>query len=311
MFLLVISFAALMGSAFAVDITACGTLSAPGTYTLTKDIKVAGSTNCLTVTAADVTIDCNGHKVTGINKPYFSGIYSTKDRTEVKNCVIGNFVYGIRYQGVKNGSVQNTQINVTYSSSSATGAGNTGGNYAAMKNCTITSKGAATGTIGFSIDDSTISSQSGVACSSPTRLVNSKASGGSIGVRLGAMTGPYIANSSITGGSWGVYMHSTAGALLENNSITTAYAIAGSNMAAVKIFLGKPGIVLKGNKLVSSSGKADLVNIQTSQPRPFTGTISPIPRACTSARSPHPSCPALHTSICPQAGRMRAIYTIM
>ncbi|MCX6771859.1 MAG: right-handed parallel beta-helix repeat-containing protein [Candidatus Micrarchaeota archaeon] len=277
----------------AIDVSSCGTLGAPGTYVLVKDVTAALNRNCFNVTSPDVTIDCGGHLVTGNGTAFVAGVYSNKDRTAVANCRIKSFLYGINFHGVRNGSVENTSINVSYSYTGAAGAWNTGGSYAAMRNCTITAKGASTyGTIGFSIENSTITSD-GTACSSPTRLVNSKASGSSIGVSLGAMSAPYIANSNISG-QWGIYSQSTNGALIENNSITTTYTIAGKYYAAVKIALGKPGIVLRMNRLVSSSGKADLVNIETSQPpllywNNFTNTSGLYIRAVTPPIPLHPA----------------------
>ena len=259
--LLVISFAALMGSAFAINVNACGTLSAPGTYTLTKNINTSASTNCLNVTAADVTIDCKGFRITGANKPFYSGIYSTKDRTKVQNCTVAGFLIGINFQNVKGGAVEDSQINVSYGSTGAVGAQNVGGDYAAMKRTTISAKGQYTaGATGFAIENSKITSD-GYACQSPGRLVNSSAIGGLAGVTLGATNNSYIANSVITGGQQGLYMSGTRNALVENNVITSGYPVQSTGVAALVASFLNGGNVIRNNTLKASTGRPDLVYV--------------------------------------------------
>ena len=55
------------GAVLAVPITACGTLSVPrGVYQLTADITATSGGDCITIAAPFVSLDLNGHNITGI-----------------------------------------------------------------------------------------------------------------------------------------------------------------------------------------------------------------------------------------------------
>ena len=77
----------------------CAALSTPNLiYNLTDNIQVNGST-CLTVSAANVTIDCKGYSITGNNTPGTYGITTTQRNTTIKNCIVNNFDTGIYFSG--------------------------------------------------------------------------------------------------------------------------------------------------------------------------------------------------------------------
>jgi len=61
--------------------------------TLTSDLICSDSG--IRINADDVTLDCAGHKITGAGTGSGTGIYSTKDRGTIKNCVIQDFQYEI------------------------------------------------------------------------------------------------------------------------------------------------------------------------------------------------------------------------
>ena|GEM_PF-2277229 len=111
--LLVISFAALCGSAFAVDASACGTLAAPGLYTLTQNVQA--NETCFNITAPGVALDCNGHSLAGSNAAGAYGVYSNQINTTVKNCVISKFQHGVYFNGASNGMIKNVTANSTQS----------------------------------------------------------------------------------------------------------------------------------------------------------------------------------------------------
>jgi hypothetical protein len=91
----------------------CGTLSAPNTLlTLSSNLSISGST-CFTIAADNVTLDCDGHNITGNNSTSTYGVYSTKYNTTVKNCYIYNFDGGIYYNGATYGHIDNVFVNVT------------------------------------------------------------------------------------------------------------------------------------------------------------------------------------------------------
>ncbi len=99
----------------------CGTISSSGTYVLTSNLTATGT--CFTVTAADVTIDCNNFWInfsTG-GGAATSGVQSTQLNTTIKNCNIvdgnwssfaGGSRMGIRYGGSR-GLIHNNFINMS------------------------------------------------------------------------------------------------------------------------------------------------------------------------------------------------------
>ncbi|MCX6771860.1 MAG: right-handed parallel beta-helix repeat-containing protein [Candidatus Micrarchaeota archaeon] len=75
---------------------------------VTQDLNSTGT--CFTVQASNVTIQCNGHSITGSNVTTSNGIYSNKPSTTVKNCVLNNYGTGVYFYGVTQGSISNTTV---------------------------------------------------------------------------------------------------------------------------------------------------------------------------------------------------------
>ena len=75
-------------------ISACQTISAPGTYVLTSD--VSSTSYCFIIGASNIVLDCAGHTITGRNLSSV-GIYNSAghDNVTVKNCIIKSFNHGI------------------------------------------------------------------------------------------------------------------------------------------------------------------------------------------------------------------------
>lgn len=70
----------------AIDISNCGILGFAGeTYTMTANASI-DETTCFTITAADVTLDCNGFFIIVNNALNINGVYSNQSNTTVKNC---------------------------------------------------------------------------------------------------------------------------------------------------------------------------------------------------------------------------------
>ncbi len=104
--------------------TSCGTLDAAGTtYTLSGN--VSSTDTCFEVTAANVTLDCNGYWINystgGAASTY--GVYSNQFNTTVKNCNIiqGNRVSantdreGIFFNSAENGTIFRNWVNTSNS----------------------------------------------------------------------------------------------------------------------------------------------------------------------------------------------------
>jgi parallel beta-helix repeat protein len=90
------------------------------TYKLTKNVTSAGT--CFTVTAANVTIDCNGYWInySTAGTADTNGVYSNQFNTTIKNCNIvdGNLGdsdttrYGILFNEADNGTILNNTITI-------------------------------------------------------------------------------------------------------------------------------------------------------------------------------------------------------
>jgi nitrous oxidase accessory protein NosD len=89
--------AVLTGTAGAAegDITSCQIISAPGNYRLTSDILNPTATNCIEITADDVTLDGQGHTIDGNGSGTY-GIYISRasaydTNITIKNCTVRNW----------------------------------------------------------------------------------------------------------------------------------------------------------------------------------------------------------------------------
>ncbi len=90
---------------------ACGVLSTPN-YVCNVTTDLASNGTCFTVNATNVTIQCNGHSITGNGSAWSYGVYSNQPSTSVLNCNINEFAMGARL--ASNGAVM-TGNNITTS----------------------------------------------------------------------------------------------------------------------------------------------------------------------------------------------------
>ncbi len=99
---------------YAVDVSACGTLSSANTvYTLTQDI-ITNST-CFIITADNVTLDLNGHEISDHNHQTNYGVYSIGNNyLTIKNGYIYNFYDGIYFKFSSNNIIFNVTSNMNY-----------------------------------------------------------------------------------------------------------------------------------------------------------------------------------------------------
>jgi len=77
------------------EITSCQVISAPGNYRLTTDILNSTTTNCIEITADDVTLDGQGHTIDGNGSGkygiYISRASETDSNIAIKNCIVQNW----------------------------------------------------------------------------------------------------------------------------------------------------------------------------------------------------------------------------
>ena len=96
----------------AASATTCGNLSSANTiYTLSVNLPSSGT--CFTVTASNVTLNCNGYSLTGSNVSSSYGVYSNQAYTTVQNCNISNFDTGIYFNGAMNGTIDGNNVSTT------------------------------------------------------------------------------------------------------------------------------------------------------------------------------------------------------
>jgi len=98
-----------------VSISSCGTLNIPGeTYVLTADLAVASGT-CLTITAGGITLDGNGHTITGSDSLWGVNVRNYASGTTVKNLNISGFSTGIYVTSSDILVINNTLTNMSWS----------------------------------------------------------------------------------------------------------------------------------------------------------------------------------------------------
>jgi hypothetical protein len=96
-------------------LTGCGVISEAGDYKLVNDVSSEGT--CFTIDAENVELDCGGFEISYGNSAEGYGVYSDKDSTSVKNCVINegnvevNGKHGIWYNGVDSGLIEGNEVN--------------------------------------------------------------------------------------------------------------------------------------------------------------------------------------------------------
>jgi len=97
-------------------INSCANLSSPNIiYKLSNNVNATGT--CFTVSAQNITLDCQGYKVNYSSAGTSGyGVYSTQFNTTIKNCNIiegtsasGNY-HAVYFNGATNGAIQNNTI---------------------------------------------------------------------------------------------------------------------------------------------------------------------------------------------------------
>jgi len=96
-----------------VPISSCGTLDIKGeTYVLTKDLTSSGT--CFTITAGGITLDGNGHTITGSDSLWGVNVRQYASGVTVKNLNISGFTIGIYVSGSDTLVINNTLTNMSW-----------------------------------------------------------------------------------------------------------------------------------------------------------------------------------------------------
>jgi len=88
------------------DCTKYGTWdSATSTCTLTKDL-----TESVEITANNIVLDCNNHKITWEKTGYYGIYLNSKQGITIRNCIITHFAWGIRLWNSPNNNLANNTV---------------------------------------------------------------------------------------------------------------------------------------------------------------------------------------------------------
>ncbi len=226
-------------------ISSCGNLSAANTaYILSSSLSATGST-CLRITADNVTIDCNGYRITGSNASGTYGIFTNRFNTTIRNCNISNFATGI----VLNGSANSTVSNVSSATTCNQNGGRGDGDGIYMQNADFNSiNGTNTSSIaGIGIRlvsgscNNTITSSAGYSARDVGIYIDTSSNGN---------TGTGLNASSSTGTGFGM-------ALSSQNTISNSTFSSGSYYA-LRLFASSLNNRFVNNTLISTGGASNL-----------------------------------------------------
>lgn len=89
----------LASPAFATtEISDCNYLSIPNeTYILINDIINSSSSTCMQFNANNITLDCQGHIIDGIDTTNSKGIITDKNHSTIKNCIVRDYYTAILF----------------------------------------------------------------------------------------------------------------------------------------------------------------------------------------------------------------------
>src|SRR5688572_9108835 len=97
-----------------VDITFCDEITHPGSYRVTQDLSCQSCPQCLLIDASNVTIDLQGHSITGDGPTAGIGIAVPRNANvsniEVRNGTVTSFVVGMNLEGAKNARVERMRV---------------------------------------------------------------------------------------------------------------------------------------------------------------------------------------------------------
>ncbi|MCA9487337.1 MAG: right-handed parallel beta-helix repeat-containing protein [Nanoarchaeota archaeon] len=98
----------------ATNVSSCQAISSAGDYLLNQSITYSAGSHCITVSAQNVTLDCDGFSIIGDNSSDNYGVYTNQFNTTIKNCVINNFHVAAEFSNSDNSSIIDSNLNSTY-----------------------------------------------------------------------------------------------------------------------------------------------------------------------------------------------------
>ena len=216
----------------------CGVLSTPNSVcTLTSNQSVNGST-CFTVSAANVTIDCASHSITGYHHPETGmgsdfGIYSNQNYTIVKNCIIGNYSAGINFFSNTNSVITNNTAYNNYAGIHFSGTFQNTNNI-------ITNNTAHNNNHGIFLSGS----------NNNTLIGNTANNNAQAGIFLAGSSNTVLTGNTIYNNYDGIFLNFNS----ENNTVTSN-SLNGNNGSGISLYMDSRHNVFVNNTLLSANQK--------------------------------------------------------
>ena len=203
-----------------MPISSCGTLNISGeTYILTNDLTSSGT--CFTITASGITLDGNGHTLTGPGSQFGVNVREYATGVTVKNMDISDFNTGIYVTASDTQIINNIITDMSWS-------GITASNSCGVTISENTVRSSAVGieakySTGIMIDQNNVdgNSQNGIRITNVDGVVitgNSAITQGSRGIILQSSDDGYLVDN-ISSGNEAILLHNSHNNILVNNSI--------------------------------------------------------------------------------------------
>lgn len=213
------------GVSEAIPLLSCTTISSPGEYVLTADLRSSEDT-CINITASDVTFDGHGHTIRGSYRWRAYGVFVYNPKATLTNVVVKRLVatewgYGIYYKNTEDGVIDNNTVltnffGITLASSTnsnlvnnnVSGNKHIGINLSSSSDHNTISQNDITlngnGIVLFHSSDNSITSNT-----LDTNIVN--------GIVLSFSTSNTVASNNITNNKRGITVHSSKSNTIYNN----------------------------------------------------------------------------------------------
>jgi len=95
----------------ATPITNCTTITEGGYYILVNDIIDADVDGCINISSNDVVLDCQGHRIDGVDRIVPFGIYvSGKNNITIKNCIVSDWGYAVYLKNANTNKITNVVL---------------------------------------------------------------------------------------------------------------------------------------------------------------------------------------------------------
>ena len=222
-----------------VQLDSCQELNVEGeSYILNQNVSATGY--CFTITAPNITLDCNGYSITGDG----TGTAFTENSgyNTVKNCVIDNFGEGIAFGNDVNWIINNTLTNIvdiginTEDGNDFTITGNyvEAGNYGITMGSSIATDNVVFADIGIfesnGVGILTGNNVTGITTGIFLRyhsdnILTGNTVTGDIGIYIFNSNNNNITGNNVTGGGYGVLIESSNNNLLTGNNATGGWGI--------------------------------------------------------------------------------------